>query len=139
MIKFFLFSIHVSRTLGHDKKNLPAYIVWKFDYRLGNFYLTSLKLHYHSSNTTKIQWSVQLLPTRKKPNHEFKQIIFTLHDEKLDLTEMVKDEYGFILKVYMNGVTTYEADGKTYLFRKDKFDEQFCMDIEVELRPNMIF
>src|ERR1041384_688816 len=90
-ILFFFFSIHVSRTLCHDKRNLPAHVVWKFDYRLGNFYLTSLKLHRHSSNTTKIQWSVQLLPTRKKPIHEFKRIKFTLHDEKLDLTEMVKD------------------------------------------------
>src|SRR5688572_15730849 len=106
----------MSRTLSHFKKNLPACIIWKFDYRLGNFYLTSLKLviREHLTNTAKIQWSVQALPTRKKPNPEFKKIIFSdgelnkpynFRCYTLDLTEMVKDEYGFILKAYMDGVT----------------------------------
>ncbi|CAG8763822.1 10370_t:CDS:1, partial [Rhizophagus irregularis] len=45
----------------------------------GNFHINSLKLKlkfHYSSNRSKIQWLIKLLPTRK----------------------IVKDEYGFILK-----------------------------------------
>ncbi|RIA83340.1 hypothetical protein C1645_833984 [Glomus cerebriforme] len=139
------------KTLSVDKKNHPAHITWKFDYRPGNFYINSLKLKlkfHHSYNRSKIQWLIKLLPTRKNPNSEFKQIIFPLQEKKLqnlnyilNLTEIVKDEYGFILKVKM-------IDEKTQLFRQDVNSyekslfnlsgDDFDMDIEVELKPNII-
>lgn len=103
-----------------------------------------MKFHY-SSNRSKIQWLIKLLPTRKNPNPEFKPIIFPLQENNLDyildLTKFVEDEYGFILKVKMIG-------GKTQLFRQDVNkneksilhlnDDNFDMDVEVILRPNII-
>ncbi|RIA98395.1 hypothetical protein C1645_731740 [Glomus cerebriforme] len=134
---------HVSRTLSHDKRNNPAYITWKFDYRLGNFYLSSLKLElkfFNLSDRENIKWSIQLLPTRKNPDPEFKPImfpeIFYLKNYTIDLTEMVKDEYGFILKAYL-------AENH-HLFKQYESDydidsnENFSMDIKVELKPNII-
>jgi hypothetical protein len=94
-----------------------------------------LKFHY-SSDRSKIQWLIKLLPTRKNPNPEFKPINFPLQQENiLDL----KDEYGFILKAKL-------IDGKTQLFRQDvdknekslKSDDNFDMDVEVKLRPNIL-
>ncbi|RIA98391.1 hypothetical protein C1645_130403 [Glomus cerebriforme] len=158
--ELFIFDISSYRTLSHDKKNIPAYITWKFDYRPGNLYLSSLKLKlkfFNLSDREKIKWSIQLLPTRKNPDPKFKSIMFPLNEENfnnldytIDLTEMVKGEYGFILKAYLNGVETHQ------LFRQyvkeyprsllgyddynidDDDDENFSMDIKMELRPNML-
>ncbi|GBC21467.2 speckle-type POZ protein [Rhizophagus irregularis DAOM 181602=DAOM 197198] len=135
-------STNIEKYLGVDKKNQSAHITWKFDYRPGNFYINSLKLllkFHYSSNRSKIQWLIKLLPTRKNPISEFKPINFPLQENNiLDLTEIVKDEYGFILKVKMIG-------GKNHLFRQDVnknekslLNDNFDMDVEVKLRPNII-
>ncbi|GES81113.1 BTB/POZ protein [Rhizophagus clarus] len=139
---------YISRNLSVDKKNQSAYVTWKFDYRPGNFYINSLKLRlkfHYSSQRSKIQWSIKLLPTRKNPNSEFKPINFPFQENNLDyiidLTDIAKDEYGFILKAKMIG-------GKTQLFRQDVNkneksllhlnDDNFDMDVEAKLKPNMI-
>jgi len=79
-------------------------------------------------DSSAIKWFIQTLPTRKNPNPEFKPFAFPLNfithhhyhyiseisDSTLDLTELIKDERGFILKVYIDtrydGVTVNALD-----------------------------
>src|SRR6266498_2836806 len=123
------------RYLGLVNYLQSAHIAWKFDYRPGNYYLTSLKLQMKLQiiDSSLIQWFIQTLPTRKNPNPEFKPFAFPLDfvkyccddhcvwensdfpgskhpvkyccddycvweisDSILDLTELIKDEPGFI-------------------------------------------
>jgi len=95
-----------------------------------------------------IQWYIQSLPTKRNPNPDFKLITFPLQNMILDytanLTEMVKDEYGFILKAYLKEIPC-ETNEKIRLFKQginicghEISSENFCMDIKVKLRPNII-
>jgi len=57
----------------------------------------------------------------------------------LDLTELIKDEPGFILKACLY---TNDMYGKIQLFRQDADDEvspieNLCMDVKMELKPNI--
>ncbi len=161
MILYLHFSDNKSRSryLSHDNKFHPAHIAWKFDYRPGNYYLTSLKLRMKfqitKNDSLKIQWFIQTLPTRKNPNPEFKPFTFPLKernvityynfeiveisDSVLDLTELIRDEPGFILKacLYINN-----RNEEIQLFRKkiDEVlsDENFSIDFKMELKPNII-
>ncbi|CAI2183985.1 18947_t:CDS:2 [Funneliformis geosporum] len=128
-------------------KTLPAYITWKFDYRPGNFYIISLELiikFHHSTNIRGVQWFIQLLSTVKNPNPEFMPIVFSLQKNKLDynldLTEMVKDGCGFILKAYIKEKVGFQNNEMIQLFKQDEIchEEKFCMDIKVKLEPNII-
>ncbi len=84
-----------------------------------------------------IQWYIQLLPTKRNPNPDFKLIIFPLQNEKsVNLTETVKDDFGFILKAYLNEEKTCDTNEKILLF-KQMYTEN-CMDIKVKLKSNII-
>ncbi len=106
-------------------------------------------------DSSAIQWFIQTLPTRKNPNPEFKPFAFPLNfitqhnchhisetlDSILDLTELIKDEPGFILKAYIN--TRYGGVKCFKLFKQDmdevSHNENFSMDVKVELKPNIIY
>ncbi|CAG8529956.1 3822_t:CDS:2 [Funneliformis mosseae] len=123
-------SVIVSRTLGLHRKTLPAYITWKFDYRPGNFYLTSLELiikFHHSTNINGVQWFIQALSTGRNPNPKFIPIGFPLEnnrlDYNLDLTRMVEDKCGFILKAYIKKKKT--SDFTIKLISSDESEREF--------------
>ncbi len=156
------FSDHelIYRYLSLDNYLRSAHISWKFDYRPGNYYLTSLKLQMKLQivDSSLIQWFIQTLPTRKNPNPEFKPFAFPLDfvrcnhhyiydhhyvweisDSILDLTELIKDEPGFILKAYIG--TRDRRTNCFKLFRHDTDEatpnKNFGMDVKIELKPNI--
>ncbi|CAG8562538.1 15208_t:CDS:2 [Funneliformis caledonium] len=137
----------------------PSLIMWKFDYRPGNLLISSLsvKLDTAMERNYYISWSILALPSNKNQNPEWKSIKFETemvsHDVvnyfswngRIDISDLVKYEYGFILKgeiVYCSRELSW-IEAVLFKQRMNKpmplmdDDENFGMDIRVELVPDI--
>ncbi|CAJ0749204.1 10536_t:CDS:2 [Entrophospora sp. SA101] len=139
-----------------------AFIIWKFDYRPGNYVISSLliKLKHAISflNSSKVICSISPLPTVKNPNPTWSIIPF---ETKLNpssniresdtfevLTDQLEGEYGFLLKVEMS----CDYDGNRFMWKSTRLfnqkrreigplvddDESVVMDIKVDLVNDII-
>ncbi|RIA80863.1 hypothetical protein C1645_813229 [Glomus cerebriforme] len=156
--------VYLAREPDTDRSTEPGYIIWQFDYRSGNFLISSLKLrlkHCIYDDSACIRWSISPLPTRSNPTPAFRPInsdlLLTCTDDNQheyqsdntlkDVSSLIKGEYGFKLKVELTGEDIDEAWQKTQLFRQKRIggnddlvdnDETFGFDVKVELIPDIV-
>ncbi|RGB41793.1 hypothetical protein C1646_684840 [Rhizophagus diaphanus] len=156
--------VYLAREPDTDRSTEPGYIIWQFDYRSGNFLISSLNLrlkHCTFDDSVSIRWSISPLPTRSNPTPTFHPIKSDLlptctHDNQYkyqsdntlkDVSSLIKGEYGFKLKVDLIGGDIDDAWQKTQLFRQKRTggsddlvddDETFRFDVRVELVPDIV-
>ncbi|PKY38722.1 hypothetical protein RhiirA4_537521 [Rhizophagus irregularis] len=156
--------VYLAREPDTDRSTEPGYIIWQFDYRSGNFLISSLNLrlkHCTFDDSVSIRWSISPLPTRSNPTPTFHPINSDLlptctHDNQYkyqsdntlkDVSSLIKGEYGFKLKVDLIGGDIDDAWQKTQLFRQKRTggsddlvddDETFGFDVKVELVPDIV-
>ncbi|POG64973.1 hypothetical protein GLOIN_2v1782244 [Rhizophagus irregularis DAOM 181602=DAOM 197198] len=123
-----------------------GYIKWKFDYRPGNFIIKTLSMKL-TQNTwhddAEIKISIIPLATRQnEASLNWNPVscdfisglslywVYKKSDSILDLSSFVKGEYGFILRIQLLGNSDW--------IRTFDDDENFGMDIKVELEPDII-
>ncbi|GBB89627.1 hypothetical protein RclHR1_16370004 [Rhizophagus clarus] len=139
-----------------EMMNDDGEITWKFDYRIGGYIINSLilRLSYDTfDDSASVHWFIKPLPTMKNPNPNWKLIQVTPSGQDIneirDVTQFVKDEYGFILKVRLSGgEESHVKWQKSQLFRQNfnvldknlevENDETFGLDVQVELKPDII-
>ncbi|CAB4425431.1 unnamed protein product [Rhizophagus irregularis] len=139
-----------------------GYIKWKFDYRPGNFIIKtlSMKLTQHTwHDDAEIKISIIPLATRQnEASLNWNTVscdfisglslywVYKKSDSILDLSSFVKGEYGFILRIQLLGNSDWVTWDKSQIFRQEMDrlepliddDENFGMDIKVELEPDII-
>ncbi|CAG8619763.1 9982_t:CDS:2 [Funneliformis mosseae] len=157
--------VYLAREPDIERLTESGYIIWQFDYRSGNFIITSLNLrlqHCIFDESASVIWSISPLPTRTNPNPTFHLITPDLltcntpndeyecqRDNTLkNASSLIKGEYGFKLKVELiGGGMTDMAWQKAQLFRQKRIagndalvddDETFGFDVKVELTPDIV-
>ncbi|CAB4491725.1 unnamed protein product [Rhizophagus irregularis] len=144
------------RTPINEIMNDDGEISWKFDYRIGSYIINSLILRLSFGtfdDSASVQWFIKPLPTMKNPDPGWKLIQVNTSDQNVneivDVSQFVKDEYGFILQVRLSGGDESPIKWqKSQLFRQNfsvldknleaENDETFGLDVNVELKPDVI-
>ncbi|RIA94001.1 BTB/POZ domain-containing protein [Glomus cerebriforme] len=151
---------YLARSPTDDRMNDDGNISWKFDYRVGEYVINSLNIRLSFGtfdNLASVHWFIKPLPTMKNKDPTWQSIQFDPYTESRhevneikDLTQFVKNEYGFILEARLSGGEEDEVIWqKTQLFRQNwnrilargvdvENDETFGLDVKVELKPDII-
>ncbi|RIA87164.1 hypothetical protein C1645_828187 [Glomus cerebriforme] len=149
-------TIYLARMPNYERMNDDGEISWKFNYRIGNYIINSLNLRLSYNiydDFANVQWFIKPLSSIKNPNPIWQLIHFDPSEHNVneikDVTQFVKDEYGFILKAHLSGGEESEIQWqKAQLFRQKwsilsrnlivESNDTFGLDVKVELKPDII-